>query len=79
MGDVIKYAPRPNRRKFDITKEELEQLVWEMPTTEIARLFNVSDKAIEKRCKLLEVEKPPRGYWQKKRAKERRSKRVRKV
>jgi len=27
--------------------------------------FDVSDKAIEKRCKRLGVIKPPRGYWAK--------------
>jgi hypothetical protein len=53
----------PADRKFEITKEELQELVWQMPTTEIAKLYGVSDKAIEKRCKLLGVDKPPRGYW----------------
>ena len=52
-----------NSRKFVVDREELEQLVWQMPTTEVARLFGVSDKAVEKRCKLLEIQKPPRGYW----------------
>ena len=52
-------------RKFNPTKEELEELVWQMPTTKVAQLFGVSDKAIEKRCKLLNIEKPPRGYWRK--------------
>lgn len=66
MGNTRKYAPRPTRRQFNITKDELERLVWEMPCTQIAKLYGVSDKAIEKRCKLLDVEKPPRGYWQKK-------------
>lgn len=47
------------------TKEILEKLVWEKPTTKIAEDFGVSDKAIEKLCKKLEVEKPPRGHWQK--------------
>lgn len=47
------------------TKEVLEQLVWEYPTTHIAKEFEVSDKAIEKLCKKLEVQKPPRGYWTK--------------
>jgi hypothetical protein len=31
----------------------------------VAASFDVSDKAIEKRCKLLGVPKPPRGYWAK--------------
>lgn len=52
-------------RKFNITKAELKQLVWEKPTTEIASVFSVTDKAIERRCKLLQIEKPPRGYWSK--------------
>jgi hypothetical protein len=52
-------------RKFDVNPEELEQLVWQMPTTEVARLFGVSDKAVEKRCKLLSIQKPARGYWAK--------------
>jgi hypothetical protein len=52
-------------RKFDLSRKELEQLVWEMPTTHIARDFEVSDKTIEKRCRLLEISKPPRGYWAK--------------
>ena len=52
-------------RKFEIEREELNDLVWKMPTTEVAKLFSVSDKAIEKRCKLLNISKPPRGYWNK--------------
>jgi predicted RNA-binding Zn-ribbon protein involved in translation (DUF1610 family) len=52
-------------RKFEVDRDELETYVWQMPTTEVARQFGVSDKAIEKRCKLLGVNKPPRGYWAK--------------
>lgn len=50
-------------RLFEVSAEELEQLVWQMPTTRVAEMFGVSDKAIEKRCKRLGVSKPPRGYW----------------
>jgi len=53
------------KRKFEISKEELEKLVWEIPTTEIAKRYNVSDKAISKRCVSLGIVKPPRGYWSK--------------
>lgn len=52
-------------RRFEVTREELEKLVWEMPTTQVAELFGVSDKAVAKRCKRLGVSKPPRGYWAK--------------
>ncbi|MEA3349867.1 MAG: hypothetical protein U9Q82_04525 [Chloroflexota bacterium] len=53
------------RRKFDISKEELAQLVWEFPKTKIAEWYGVSDKAIAKRCKIFGIESPGRGYWRK--------------
>lgn len=52
-------------RKFNVTKNKLKELIWSKPTTHIAKMFSVSDKAIEKRCKKLGVKKPPRGYWTK--------------
>lgn len=46
--------------------EELTKLIWEKPTTHIAKDLGVSDKAVEKRIKKLGLTKPPRGYWMKK-------------
>lgn len=45
------------------SKEELEKLLWEKPTTYIAKDLGVSDKAVEKHVKKLGLTKPPRGYW----------------
>jgi len=53
------------RRKFEVSADELLLAVWAEPVTKVAASFDVSDKAIEKRCKLLSVPKPPRGYWAK--------------
>jgi transposase-like protein len=47
------------------TKDELEKLLWEKPTSQIAKQFGVSDKAIEKWSKLYGLKKPSRGYWRK--------------
>lgn len=47
-------------------KEELEELIWKIPTIHIAAQYNVSDKTIEKWSKRLGLSKPPRGYWTKK-------------
>lgn len=52
-------------RNFDIPKEELSSLVWELPTTKIASMYGVSDVAVAKRCKKFGISKPPRGYWAK--------------
>ncbi len=65
---VLKYKSciRYRKVKNPPTREELEKMVWEMPTVEIAIRYQVSDKAIEKWCKKYEIQKPPRGYWAKK-------------
>lgn len=54
-----------DRIKFKITKEELEKLVWEMPSSHIAKLFGISDTTIVKKCKKYNILKPCRGYWAK--------------
>jgi len=53
------------QRKFEVSADELLLAVWAEPVTTVAAPFDVSDKAIEKRCKLLGIPKPPRGYWAK--------------
>lgn len=50
------------------SKEDLHKLLWEMPTQKIAKIYGVSDKAIEKWSKYYGIDKPPRGYWTKKAA-----------
>lgn len=47
------------------SKEELEIMLWEMPTIRIAKKYGVSDKAVEKWAKQYDLKKPPRGYWAK--------------
>ena len=47
---------------MEFKKDVLEKLVWEKSTLEIAKDYGVSDVAIAKRCKLFNIEKPPRGY-----------------
>lgn len=57
---------RPNQRKVKRpTKDELKKIIWQKPTSLIAKEFGVSDKAIEKWCKSYGISKPPRGYWAK--------------
>ena len=47
------------------TDEELQKLVWEIPTTTLALRLGVSDQAIIKRCGKRGIKKPARGYWSK--------------
>lgn len=43
--------------------EVLKSLLWQKPTRQIAKDYNVSDKAVEKWAKKFGLSKPPRGYW----------------
>ena len=51
-----------------LTREELYDLVWAKPMTQVAHQFEISDRAIAKICAKKQVPVPPRGYWAKKSA-----------
>jgi len=52
--------------KYNIyNRETLYKEVWERPVTEVAKKYRVSDVAIHKVCKSLDVPTPPSGYWAK--------------
>ena len=48
-----------------IGREELYELVWSKPITKIAKDYAVSDSAIVKMCKKMEIPRPGLGYWTK--------------
>jgi len=43
------------QRKFEILKEELVNLIKQYPMTKVGELLGVSDNAVRKRCRLLDV------------------------
>lgn len=49
-------------------RETLYKEVWAMPVTEVAKRYHVSDVALHKVCKSLDIPTPPQGYWAKLRA-----------
>lgn len=51
-----------------LTREELHNLVWAKPMIEVAKDFQISDRAMAKICARKQVPVPPRGYWAKKSA-----------
>ena len=50
-----KCKPRITKRKFEISKEELEALLTNNSFVSVGKMFGVSDTAIRKRCKLLKI------------------------
>ena len=55
-----------HKRKLKMTKTELENLVWKLPKSKIAKIYHVSDSTIGKWCRKLGIISPSRGYWSKK-------------
>ncbi len=45
------------------SKEELSELIWKIPTTQISIRYGVSDNAVAKWCRKYHLEKPGPGYW----------------
>ena len=53
-------------KRYDRVK--LYEEVWKEPVSVVARRYGVSDTALAKACRRLNVPLPPRGYWAKVRA-----------
>lgn len=47
------------------TKEELEKLVWNEPISSLAKRSGVTYEYVVRLCKMVGVERPPKGYWAK--------------
>lgn len=47
-----------------ISREELHELVWTKPMSELAKAYHISDVGLRKICKRLNVPIPIAGHWQ---------------
>ena len=68
--NAVNYQPVIMIQKdhLRLTREELHNLVWAKPMTQVAKDFQISDRAMAKICARKQVPVPPRGYWAKKSA-----------
>ena len=72
----VQNTPQENRLTYrtangkynTYNREKLYEEVWAKPVVDVAVQYGVSDVAIHKICKSLNVPVPPRGYWSKIRA-----------
>ncbi len=58
----IEYRPVSGKTNI-YNREKLYEEVWSKPVIEVALQYGVSDVAIHKICKSLNIPAPPRGYW----------------
>lgn len=52
-------------KKTTFERERLFDEVWATPVTKLAKGYGLSDVGLRKICVALDVQLPPRGYWQK--------------
>jgi hypothetical protein len=65
----VKSVPAPSPYVLaTYDRGKLYEEVWTEPTQRVAAKYGISDVALAKVCKQLEVPKPPRGYWATKQA-----------
>ena len=46
-----------------LSRQDLYELVWSKPISDLAKDFGLSDVALAKRCRKLGIPVPGRGYW----------------
>lgn len=51
-----------------LTRVELHDLIWSQPMQRLAQQFGISDVALAKACRRVEIPVPERGYWAKSQA-----------
>jgi hypothetical protein len=49
--------------RLTLSREDLYELAWSKPISELAKDFGISDVGLAKRCRRLRVPLPGRGYW----------------
>ncbi len=50
-------------KRLTITKDELEKLVWEKPTKDIALMYNVQTETVNEKCREFGIIRPPAREW----------------
>ena len=48
-----------------VTRTNLFNQVWDMPISQLAKKYGISDVGLAKICRRMEIPRPPRGYWRK--------------
>ena len=51
------------KKTFTYSRETLYRQIWRRPVSKVAKDYNVSDVALAKICRKLNVPRPPLGYW----------------
>ncbi|MCC6207515.1 MAG: hypothetical protein IT488_05125 [Gammaproteobacteria bacterium] len=53
--------------RIQISRQELYEEIWSEPVATVAKRYGISDVGLAKLCSRLDIPRPGRGYWEKKR------------
>jgi len=53
------------KQRVTVSRQDLYDQVWAEPMVKVAERYWLSDVALKKRCRTLDIPTPPRGYWAK--------------
>ena len=70
VQSVVSYLPSldtvgPTRHAHYLKREDLHELVWTAPVSEVASRIGISDVGLAKACRRADIPLPGRGYWAK--------------
>ena len=57
------FGVTPPEGNRNYRREDIYELVWTRPLREVAKEFDVSDVALKKLCRRIDIPTPPQGYW----------------
>ena len=61
MEDEMFY--QETDRYVKLTREELYEQVWTIPTVQLSKTYGISDVYLARLCRVHKIPKPPVGYW----------------
>jgi hypothetical protein len=57
------HHTKPGSKHHDLTRRQIYDLVWSAPASEVAKELGISDVALGKHCRKLNIPRPTRGDW----------------
>lgn len=64
FGEIMIGEPAFGSRR-QLSRQELYDLVWQTPMSQLAKRFGLSDVGLKKMCRKHDIPTPPLGYWAK--------------
>jgi hypothetical protein len=62
-GNEDKSMSQSEASKTCVDRQTLYEELWQIPGTQLARKYGISDVALGKACRRHDIPRPPSGFW----------------